>query len=451
MEIEQSSLYPQIQTIFNGGSNPVHFVYKAVIHVMSRNLDFPALKVVEIDTTSDHEVNFSDETMIKLSVSAGTYGNQVYPFRDYLEMTVTAYPLMETGDVPDPSQQPIVTRYQATLVDTGDPQIHSNGMNTPSQEGLDLSNLIEVEFQLIDKMLEQLRMSATGGVHRIAQVGDVLKAQLSNVGQSAQVDQKLKLKGVDMVPASNQNQRDHVIIPHGLSLQDLPEWLHQKCGGIYSAGLGSYLKKGFWYIYPCYDTTRLATSKDKITVILVPTNRFPNIERTYMQKGDNIVIVATGSVQFRGDSTKQQLNHGNGTRFMDAEKVLEGWITTNNNKALAARGNIINEFVSTPRPNGLNNVQMAKDPISANPFSQSSDLTRRQGSVVACVWENSNPDLLKPSTMANILYLANDTVQSLSGVLSKAQTHTAMSGIGMTNGRHVSRTAMSFFVQNPAS
>lgn len=451
MEIEQSPLYPEIQSILNTGPNPVHFLWKATIHVMQRNLDFAALKVIHVDTASDYEVNFSDEMTALLSLNSGQYANQIYPFQDNLEITISKYPLTEIGDQPDPTQPVQSTRYQATVLDKGDPQIEGNGMNTSSQEALDLTSMHEVEFQLIDKSLEQLKMAGTGGIHRQAMVGDVVKAHLTRVGQSVQTDQSLKLKGVEMVPPSNQNVMNHVIIPHGIPLKDVPEWIHERAGGIYSAGLGSYLRNGIWHIYPSYDTTRFPTAKSKVTIIIVQENRFPGVERTYRQSGDNLVILATGQVKFRGDSTPQQLNKGNGLRFADASKIMEGFVKTTNNKALAARGNLNNEFLTAIRPNGLNNVQLSRNPVTANPFAETSDMTRRNGSVISCVWENSNDTLLRPDTMANVLYLANDTVQSLNGVLLKTHTYTEMSGKGMMNGRHVSRTAISVFIQNPTS
>ena len=161
------------------------------------------------------------------------------------------------------------------------------------------------------------------------------------------------------------------------------------------------------------------------------------------------MILATGQIKFRGDSTPQQLSHGNGVRFTDASKLLDEFSVTDKNVALAARGNINNEYLSTARPNGLNNVQLARNRITANPFTASTALARRNGSVIAAVWENSDSSLIKPNTMVRVMWLEDDTVQSLEGVLLKMATYTEMNQPGMLSSRHISRTALSIFVQNP--
>lgn len=450
MEIEQSSLYPEIQSIMNGPALPVHFVWSAVIHVNQRGLDLPAMKVISVDWVSDFEANYTDEITLSVVIPGGTFANQIYPFADDLDITIIKSPVGEVGSAPNQGQGVQGQRFQATLLDQGDPQIEGNALGAMGQEALDISNLLPVKFQLIDKSLEQLRMAGIGGIWRQSTMDDFIKGVMTKCSQDVQVDQNAKVKGVDMVPASNQNVMEHLIIPHGTRLVDVPNYVQEKCGGVYSAGLGCYLRNGYWYVYPCYDTTRMMTAKSTATVILVPPNRYTNIERTFKIAGSNgLVILATGEVKFRNGSTPQQLNHGNGVRFTDASKLLDEFAVTTKNVALAARGNINNEYLSTQRPNGNNNVTMGRNRITANPFVAASDLAKRNGSVIAAVWEHSADSLIAPSTMVNVMWLEDDTVQSLQGVMLKVATYTEMNQPGMLSSRHVSRTALSIFVQNP--
>lgn len=450
MEIEQSSLYPEIQSILSGGPNAVHFVWSAVIHVNQRGLDIPAAKVLSVDNVSDFEQNYTDEITLTCVLFGGTFANQIYPFQDDLDISIIKTPIGEVGTAPNSGQAVVVKRYQATLLDQGNPQVEGNIFGAMGQEELDLTNILPVKFQLIEKSLEQIRMASIGGIWRQSTMEDFIKGIMTKMSQDVQVDQNLKVKGVDMVPASNQNVMEHIIIPHGTRLVDVPNYVQEKCGGIYSAGLGCYLRDGYWYVYPCYDTKRMNTAKSTVTVILLPPSKFTNIERTFKLAGsDGLVILATGQIKFRGDSTPQQLNHGNGVRFTDASKVMDQFAVADKNIALAARGNINNEYLSTDRPNGLNNVQMARNRITANPFTASSDLARRSGSVIAAVWENSDDSLIAPSTMVNVMWLEDDTVQTLQGVLLKVASYTEMNQPGILASRHVTRTALSIFVQNP--
>jgi hypothetical protein len=450
MEIEQSSLYPEVQSILASGPRAVHFVWSAIVHVNQRGLNLPVLKVLSVDAVADFEQNYTDEITLTCAVLGGAFANQIYPFQNDLDITLIKSPVGEVGSAPDASQAIQVRRYQATLIDQGNPQVEGNVFGSMGQEELDLTNLLPVKFQLIDKSLEQIRMASVGGIWRQTTMEDFLKGLMTKTSQDVQVDQNLKVKGVDMVPASNQKTMEHVIIPHGTRLVDVPNYVQEKCGGVYSAGLGCYLRDGYWYIYPCYDTQRMQTAKATATIILLPPSKFTNIERTFKTAGsDGLVILATGQIKFRGDSTPLQLSHGNGVRFTDASKLMEEFSVTDKNVALAARGNINNEYLSTERPNGLNNVQLARNRITANPFTAATELARRNGSVIAAVWENSDDSLIAPNTMVQVMWLEDDTVQTLQGVLLKMATYTEMNQPGMLSSRHVTRTALSIFVQNP--
>ncbi|MFL9998857.1 hypothetical protein [Paraburkholderia sediminicola] len=451
MEIEQSSLYPEILAVFNAGANPVHFSWSATIHVNQTGADISAMQVLSVDKRSDYEVGFTDYLIVTLGLLGGVYANQIYPFHDDLDITLTQYPLAEQGGAADSTGTVNARRMQATLRDTGDPQLLGQSVNAAHQDALDLNNFLEVQFQLLDKSLEQLRMLSIGGIWRGCTVGDFLRTTLTRYARAAVVDETLKVIGVDMVPPSNQDVRDHVVIPHGTKLMDVPDYVQQQCGGIYSTGLGSYLRDRYWYLYPALDVARIDQAEDIATIIVVPPKRFAGIERTYRQDPGNLVIIASGDVKFQTDATARQLNQGNGVRYADASRIMDGFVTPLNGRAIASRGNLNSEYITVQRPNGLNNVQMSPTRVTANPYVQASALARRNGSVISVLWENSNDELLKPSMMLNILYLLNDQVQVLRGVLLKTQTSVAMAGTGLVGGRHISSTGLSCFVANPVS
>ncbi len=270
---------------------------------------------------------------------------------------------------------------------------------------------------------------------------------LTKESATAKVDKARKVKGVDMVTASNKKARDHIIIPHGLPLVSLPEYIQKRCGGIYSAGLGYYLFNDYWYIYPCFDVTRFNKAQKTLTVINVPSNRFPGIERTYRKDGNNLVIIATGEVKFRDDSNTQQLNSGNGVRFTDAGNLLKGFVKTAGNKTIASRASNNSEVISVERENGNNNVQLSDKAINSNPYVEYSKLARRQGSVISFVWENSNPILLFPGMPVRVMYLDGGDIKEVYGVSLKAHDYTHARDEGMVSKRYLTHTMLSVFVK----
>lgn len=448
MEIEQSSLYREIEQIITSPAKPVSFVWVAQIHANGETHN--ALKVLSLDIVCDYELKYADEILLTVMLPGGTYAKRIYPYQTTLEITLFKYPLNETGEVGNPNAPLETERYTATLLDKGNPIVEGNASNAPTEDALNLTSMMEIQFQLVNKALEQLRMISVGGKYRYCTVEEVVKAVLTNESKKVQVEGIRLPLGVDMVPASNKAQRDHVILPQGMRLVDVPEYIQAKCGGIYSAGLGYYLQGDYWYVYPCYDTERLNQATQSMTIINVPTNKFPGIERTYRVDGSNTVVMATGQVKLVDDSEAQQLNLGNGVRFADATKFMEGFAKTENNRTVVNRGLNNSEFISTPRENGNNNVQLSENAITANAYVEYSKLARRQGSFLNLVWENSLPALVFPGMMIKVLYLDNDEIREIQGVILKVHHFIHLRGQGMTANRHISNSMLSIFIQRKA-
>ena len=447
MEFEESGLYQEYLAVTQS-PNPVHFAYSAIIHLNDMQLDLTPLKMVQYDVNGDYEQNYSDEIMVRLLVPAGKYAYKIYPNQTNLDITIIKQPLMETGDTDNPNQQVQQQRFTAHLVDKGDPSLVGNGRNVVAEEDLDRLSLIEVDFQLVDKALEQVRTKTYGNIFRYMTGEDVIKGVLTEQSASIVIDNQQAVQGVQMVPADNKTKRDHIVIPQGTKLVNIPKYVHEKCGGIYGAGIGYYLQNAMWHVYPCYDPTRFTQADSTCTIILVPELKYPNLDRTYRQDGSNLVILATGKVKTKDNSDSKQMTFGNGLRFADASKIMEGFTTTKDNKTLAARGATNSEFVSVQRPNGLNNVQVSANRLTANPYLEYSTLAARNGGLVGLVWEHSEPSLIVPGMLCRILYLSDDTIQQKYGVILKKLDSVQMAAPGLTVARHVTRTALSIFTQS---
>lgn len=447
MEIEQSSLYREVQAITQSDAKPVHFSYTAEIHVGDDT--FAPLKILSVDFLSDYETKYADEIQIELVFYAGTFLKRIYPFKDNIDITLFKRPLMETSDSSDEDATVETERYTATLIDTGNPLLESNGFNSPDEEALNLTNIPSITFQLVNKSLEQLRTISVGQNFRQCKVQDVITGMLTKFSQTVKVEGGRLLKGVDMVDASNKQTREHIIIPQGVKLVHLPEYVHRKCGGVYNAGLGYYLQGDYWYVYPCYNTERWPDAVKTLTVINIPKNKLPGIERTYRQDGNSLVVLATGEVRFTDDSEVQQLNHGNGVRFADASNMMNNFSTTKDNKTISSRSKNNNEFVAVERKSGNNNIQLSNNPITSNPFLEYSKLARRLGSILSFEWENSDPSTIFPGMMTKIMYLDGDDLKEIYGVVLRAHHYVHMKGIGLTDTRHICHSALSVFVKKP--
>jgi len=446
VEIEHTALYREVEAIVGDVVKPVHFSWRADIHV--NGVTYTPLKLLSIDTVQDFESNYADEVLVTLAVSGGTYAKRIYPFQDKIDITLYRTPLREVADTTDEEQSPSYERYSATLLENGNPLIEANSHNSPSEEAMNLTNIFEVTFQLVGKGLEQLRMKSVGRIFRNTDVESVIKTLMTNDSKAIKVDGVNLPQGVTMVEASNKAIRPFVEIRHGTKLVDVPQYVHHKCGGVYSAGMGYYLYRNFWHIYPCYDTTRFNKALKTMTLINLPSNKMPGIERTYRSNGRNLVVLATGEVRLKDDSEGMQLNAGNGVRFATTKGMMEGtFVKTKGNKTSGQRGVSTSEYVASERRNGQNNVHISQDAITANPYIEHSKLARRQGALMTFVWENSQPDLIAPGMMIKVLYVEEGDVKEVYGTLLKAHHYTQLRGQGMQASRYISQSALAVFIK----
>lgn len=445
MEIEETSLWREVERVVSSGGKPVHFEWTAEIRANDETID--VLKVLSVDIVQDYERKFGDEILAVFVIPAGTYTKRVYPYKDHLEVTLYKTPLKETQDTEDTEEEVQTEIYTATLIDSGTPVLHGDQINNIDEESMNLTGLFDIHFQLVNKALEQLRMITIGGVYRNCTVSDVIKGVLTHESRKVDVEDARMPQGVDMVEADNQKKREHIVIPQGTKLVDLPEYIHRKCGGVYSTGLGYYMREDWWYVYPCYDTSRFNDATQTLTIINVPRNKLVEIERTYRKDGDNLLVLATGDIRFRDDSQLQQLNAGNGVRFADADKMMGGFAKVKDNKVAASRGANVTEVKAFDRPNGNNQVRLSPRQITANPYQEYSDLARRQGGVIGLEWQHSEPAQIFPGMMVKLLYLEGDDIMEAFGVLLKTHHFVQKRGPGLVQGRYVSHTVLSVFVK----
>lgn len=444
-DIQDTSLWREVTKIVGSGPKNVHFDWQVKIH--ANNAVVLPFKVLSVDFERNYLENYTDVVIVHLKLPLGTFAKRVYPFLNNLDIELTRQPIGEVTDSGSEKMGAQSERYTATMMETENPIIQANVGTISSEEDLNRIDIPDVYFQLTNKSLEQIRTFPTGGVYRNMTGEDVVKSILTKVSRSTSVDDKRKLRGVDMVPASNQKPREQIIIPQGTPLVDIPHHVHWHCGGLYAAGLGYYLQGDYWYLYPCYDTTRFRSGRPTLTIINVPENRMPAIERSYRKDGDNLVVLATGKVSFSDISNLAQLNQGNGVRFADASKMMSGMVQVNDNKALMSRAENNTEVVSEVRPNKINLVTTALRQINANPYIEYSALAARQGSGINLVWENADSSVLYPGMPTKVMYLEGETIKEMEGVLLGAHEYASLRDSGATAVRFTSSVTLSVFVK----
>lgn len=445
MDILESALAKEIANITSNSQIEVTYFWRAEIHANNQNIE--AIKVLSIDIVRDYETSFTDETVVTLVLAAGKYTYRVYPYLSNLELTLYKEPLGEVDGLPLDSKNVQSERYVATLIDPIAINVSSNSVNEIDEASLDLTNILTLKFQIINKAIDQVRMKTVGGIYRRCKIGDVVKSILTMYSPKVEIQDDDIPVGVEMVTPANQNIYEHVIIPHGVRLVDAPGFIHKNCNGLYTTGLAYYYQANHWYVFPPYDSSKFEQSEKTLTVIRLPSNRLPNIERTFRKDGNNLVILATGNAQVRNESEALLLTEGNGVRFADADQFMTGIVKKSGNKAIINRANINDEFISTTRPNGNNLVFSSEKRITSNPWFEYSKLAARNGSLIGLVWENSDPELIHPGMAVKVMWLEDETIKETFGLIIRAHHFVSTRGQGITLSRHSTSTALTVFAR----
>ncbi len=444
MEISNTPLYTEAYKIINSGDTGSNVGWKAVIHLGDTGKTYTPLQVNAVNIRADYIKGYADEITCTLMIPLGKYAYKIYPNRTNLEISLTKIPLGESSPDMKRNGEPQSERYSAYLVDGDKGPNIGQGREVISEEVLDRADILLISFQLTNKAVEKVRMVSVGGIFRNTTVKDTILAILTKESQNIKVDNKRAIDGVDLVTPKNTSKRDHILVPQGVKLFDVCDYIHNNVG-VYNAGIGSYIYDKIWYVYPLYDTTRFNESKLTLSVIILPKNKFPQLERTYKKIGNSLTILITSETSFKDDAGSNYLNDGNGVRFADANNFMSGINQTKNNVTLVSRARNINEFKLEDRPDKVNMVNVTEKKITANPYAEYSKLLGRKGGVFNAIWENSDPTLLVPGMVTRISYFDDTDIKEIYGVLLAAQHNTIKMGDFGSN-RHVVNSRLSFFV-----
>lgn len=444
MEITYTPLYREAMSIVSDGETNSNIGWRAIVHIVSENKTYIPLQVIAVNIRCDFIKAYTDEITCTLLIPLGKYSRLIYPHRTNLEITLTKTPLKESSEDMQYDAELESERYSAVLIDGDKSPTVGQGRETNDEASLDLMDILPVSFQLTNKSMEKIRMVSVGLSARNTTVKSTIRTLLTKETQSIKVDNKRVLEGVDIVEPNNQNVRDHILLPQGIKIFDVCDYI-QKNIGVYNSGIGSYIRNRTWYVFPLYDTTRFNECKQTLSVLILPRTKFPQLERTYRKKANSLTVLITSETGFKDDSGTQYLNYGNGARFADANNFMEGFNETRDNATLVARAKNVNEIKIEDRPDKVNNVNVTQNKITANPYHEYSQLIARKGGVFKATWENSEPSLLMPGMVTRISYYDEGEVKEIYATLLGAE-HSSIRMGDFGSQKHTVNSLLYFFV-----
>ena len=442
--IRESPLWDEIQDVMKNGSKAIQYHWTAVLR--AKEIEYDTICVLSVDNDRNFHGRYADHMFVEVAVQPGTFYADIFPHNDTLEIILTRTPKFIAGSTETPDEAPMVQTYRASIVNPKNPLVTMKQDFGDNKEAMNLSDVARVTFQVFDHALEQLMMKTVNQGATRSRPGGLARWILTNLSKDIEVDDEYKITGVSIVDYSNQEPRPLVRVPAGTRFVDAPLYLHEHEGGIYSAGMGYYLHGRAWYMYPSYDVTRFNTARPKLTVIAVPADKLPGVERTFMRDNTHTTIIATGGIEYLDPTEGQKLSEGNGVRYNDSRNVMEAYGEVEGNKLKVDNSLNTTEYVTEQRENGLNNVQTGARKFTSNPFVESSLLAKRNGAYVQVVWENSSVDMIEPNMPVRYMYVQGGDVKEAMGTLAQAHMIVEPTQQGITFGSHVQKTILTIFI-----
>lgn len=425
MEAADSPFFYEVTQINQAAPPPTYAMYSASITTEAETVD--VLQVVQYDIVRDYRATFGDEMIITVVIPSGTFLKRIQPYQENLKFSLTKTLLGSTA-----SDTTVTTQeFKAILILTDETNTLGAQPATTSENSANLVGIEMVHLQLQELVFENIRTEMVGGIFKRTTPFDLLISLLFNSIQNQDVDEANKVLGVNQIPPNNTVKRDHIIIPHGTPLSAVGDLLQTQLGGIYSTGLGLYLQKGYWNVWPLYDFTRYDTAERTATFLIIPDPRMKGTEKTYREIENHFIAIITGGVKKIDTTEDTLLNKGNAVRFPDSNAMMESFVTVSGNKAVANRSVNNNEYVAVERRGDTNVSRVTTNLARTNVYNEASRLSARAGAFVQLIWENANPDLIEGGLQCEVGFTVEGEARYVNGVVVHAHVISALAGTGL--------------------
>lgn len=344
-------------------------------------------------------MNHSDDAQIQGQLQPSVYMNRILPYRDNLFIEV-----IEQGQ-----KNSVVTRYRAIPLGNTNPEMIGQNTAMNNLEALDANNIITVTFQLLEPGFDKLKNEfASNTVFYMGKLADIIHDQLTKAGQQLQLTNADRWRGVDMeLPIDNERVFKQVIIPQGTKLIKVPEFLqNDNHYGVYSKGMGSYYRKGMWYIYPLFKLGRHAKARKALDIYRMPENVFPSLTESFYQNDRLITILSTGGATHSDDTDINRQNEGTGSRVINPDALSgEAGYYYGRGGAITTRQDSVSEYRTAERGSGQDIVPFHDKP-TANVCAVMSRNAMNDGEVITVDWHNSFGLLIDPGMPVKFYYMS---------------------------------------------
>jgi hypothetical protein len=454
MELEKTGIWSDVLKItksgVKSGNQSARFDWSIVLH--TTDLDFSVYKILNIDINSDFVNNISDEITVSFTLDNSTYVSKFYPYIKNMEATLTMIAVGEfnQGQLTSAPYK-VAQRFKVVFLPADNAKPVGGLAEMADAGSVSLTGFTLVHLQLINRSVEPLRIKTTSGISRGYTNEDNLRAILSSESKKILVDGKPVVSFIDIVKADNIAPNKHLVLPSGTKVITVPTFIHEMMGGLYNAGIGSYLKSyngnNTWFIYPTHAINKPSASKPKAVLIALPENKLSFNDRTYRVESDVTYIIGHLNNSFIDDGETQFMESGVGFRMADSSAYMKKPVIMTPDGPKASRQRLNYEVSTTTRDDNLNYAPGSNKGSSSNPFTEYSNVNKRNGNKFMFIWQSGNNNLIYPGMSIVFKRMSGTNLIELNGIILKITTVIQADGRGTGRTTFTSRCVLTIFVE----
>lgn len=362
----------------------------------------PVISVTHFAEVGDFVSQRTDRIGIKVLLQPGVYFDRIVPYRDNLTIQV----IMDTD-----SERKVREFVCNPMIDR-DLRTEGDLSSATNLAAYDHTNMVEYEFQLMDRNYARIRNKQVNVNYQMANPGKLLPLLLDKCTKEVDMSGLPPYKGIYIhLPVDNNSVYPQVLCPAGMRLVDLPIYLQNKDEyGIYSKGLGCFYKQNYWWVYPLFNYTLVDTHHRPIDLIRVPQDKIPTLDYTFYKSDVALTIISTGDAMHSDNADIRKQNKGVGKRVIQGSAIAgETGSHYTKGRALITRADTMQEYKLSDRRNEDEYVPIVSDPTS-NMCAVMSENARDEGEIIEVEWHNGDCGFLEPGHPLRYQYMGDGDV-----------------------------------------
>ena len=454
-DISQTSFNREVLKVINDGEAKVFYKWKAALIADKHKVNVYYFNA--LSNNRDYVNQYTDAICLDFVLNDQEYQRLVVPNRHNLKIRIFKEPVASKTGKSMPGTI-ISQEFVAMLYDNSSAIMESNSLVNANSNVGNRASLVTVRFFLLNKTIENLRLRTLGLTIRETLGAEAIRSIIHQETLAASAKVSEVYRGLDLTEGHNTVVKKQIMIPHGtpiLGEGGVLRQIEEDCGGIYNSGFNYFFQKGYWFLYPPFNTELYNSCKSKtLTIINVPQNRFPGMERTFRVTPSQIIVICTGATVHQDNSGSAQKNDGNAVMYVDSNKIYNDFYKMEGEDLVVDAKTNVNKFglKESDRTTNDKEVVMKNKGVSSQYFKEFAKLSLRLGMVIGCKWENADPDLIYPGMPVCFMYLDGEQPKQVYGtVIGNSAITTALGqGSGSGNdGRKFSTSVMlSVFLAN---